>query len=370
MKSLVPEGPLQKILKFLQLRWFLIALVILLAWGMWIGFHTSPEQASRFPKHLVSWASGLLTATVLFLMSITLDSRKLMQSFRSPGPVVWATFVNACLLPISAFPLARWQGSPDFAVGLLIASAVPSTMAAASVFTRRSHGNDAISLLVTIITNGACFLVTPFWLQVGLGSSVDLETWPLISKLFITALVPIAVGQLARIVPVLRGGADHRKVAFGVAAQICMLAIVFWTSIQGGVKLQGGNGRLLSGIPALIVWGSCLGLHLWGIFLAVAGAKLWRIRAEDTVAAAFSASQKTLPIGVFIATELGAKGYPFAVFPILMFHASQLILDTLFVEPFQRWIARARDREMGASSPGAQARASISGADDRQRPAS
>ena len=59
----------------------------------------------------------------------------------------------------------------------------------------------------------------------------------------------------------------------------------------------------------------------------------------DIVAVAFSSSQKTLPIGVLLATDpemLGNPelGIPFAVFPILMYHASQLFIDTVIADRF------------------------------------
>ncbi|MEE3284988.1 MAG: bile acid:sodium symporter, partial [Planctomycetota bacterium] len=53
---------------------------------------------------------------------------------------------------------------------------------------------------------------------------------------------------------------------------------------------------------------------------------------EDRIAVLFGSSQKTLPIGVYLATspEIGiAAMNPFAVFPMLMFHASQLFVDTI-----------------------------------------
>ena len=185
-------------LQLIKRRWFLVALFLLIPWGMWLGYRADQEQVSTFPKHLVELASGLLTATVLFLMSITLENRKLVQSFRSPAPVFWAVVINFILLPITAWGMLSLQGSEDFAVGLMVAACVPSTMAAASVWTRKAGGNDAVALLGTIVTNGSCFLVTPVWLKFALGDSVTLDTKEMIFKLFMTALVPILVGQAVR----------------------------------------------------------------------------------------------------------------------------------------------------------------------------
>jgi len=68
------------------------------------------------------------------------------------------------------------------------------------------------------------------------------------------------------------------------------------------------------------------------------GARRMGFSWADRAAIAFASSQKTLPIGVLVATDptmfgnpnlLGpGEGIPFAVFPMLMYHASQLFIDT------------------------------------------
>ncbi|HTI50553.1 MAG TPA: bile acid:sodium symporter, partial [Planctomycetaceae bacterium] len=49
-------------------------------------------------------------------------------------------------------------------------------------------------------------------------------------------------------------------------------------------------------------------------------------RAE-AAAVAFAGSQKTLPIGIYV-SGLFAAAFPFAMFPMLLYHTSQLFLDT------------------------------------------
>jgi predicted Na+-dependent transporter len=56
---------------------------------------------------------------------------------------------------------------------------------------------------------------------------------------------------------------------------------------------------------------------------------------EDRIAVLFGSSQKTLPIGVYLATSpemFGSGSFPFAVFPMLMFHATQLFVDTIIAD--------------------------------------
>lgn len=326
-------------LETLRKRWFLISLFILIPGGMLLGIVIEPDALNLFSRTYAGHASRLLVAVVLFLMSITLDSRKLVASARSPGPVIWATLVNYAVIPLAALAGMRWQLTEDFAVGLMIAASVPCTMATASVWTRKAGGNDAVSLLVTVLTNGLCFLVTPFWLWMAFGNAISLDTIDMIKQLFITALIPIALGQWCRVSAKIRKRADDSKTLLGVLAQIFILSIIFWASIKGGPDLKSPEASGLDPTSIIVVWLSCIGLHVLGMAVVFYGSILLGFSRENTVGTAFAGSQKTLAIGVYIATDLLAdRNLPFAVFPILMFHASQLFLDTLVVEPMLRWV--------------------------------
>lgn len=325
-------------IEFYKKRWFLIWLVVVIPLGLALGSVTTVEQIEYLAQNYVNSASRYQVAVVLFLMSVTLDIRKLTKAIQAPGPVLWACAVNFIALPLIAIPLSRLQLSPDFAVGLMITASVPSTMASASVWTRNADGNDAVSLLGTILTNGFCFVITPFWLSRTLGDTLTLDTMEMVERLFYTALIPISIGQLARMSSFLKQVADSRKSFFGLIAQLCILSLVFWASLKGGGELQTPQASSMTLLPILIVWSACFLLHVAGLALAFYGGQILRFRREDIVATVFSGSQKTLPIGIYIATDLLAdRNLSFAAFPVLMFHATQLILDTFLIEPLGHW---------------------------------
>jgi sodium/bile acid cotransporter 7 len=321
--------------RWLTRRWFLISLLAVIPGGLWLGAALPPPQFAQLVAAIGPHTSTALTILVLFVMSVTLDNRQLWASLRRPGPVLWATIVTFVVVPLAAWPLTWWQLTPDFAAGLMIAASVPSTMAAASMWTRKAGGNDAVSLLVTLLTNGACFLVTPVWLNLVLstargagGPVVELDVVDMMRDLIVSALLPITAGQLCRLLPLGAAVADRRKTGFGVVAQGCILTIVLLTAIKGGPRVRDGAGAV-GGIGALLlVWGSCVGLHIVAMVVAAAGARAAGFTWQDRIAVTFAASQKTLPIGVSIANTFANYGLPFAVFPMLMYHASQLFIDT------------------------------------------
>jgi solute carrier family 10 (sodium/bile acid cotransporter), member 7 len=324
-------------LRFLRHHWFVLSVCLLVPAGFFAGRQMTPEEVELFDQRIGSTMSRVLAAAILFLMSFTLDNRKIAAAIRSPKAVLWASLINAGLIPLLALPLMQLQPVDDFRIGLMIAASVPCTMAAASMWTRSAGGNDAISLLVTTITNGACFLVAPFWLGLATGESLNLTAGGMILPLVLFSFVPIVIGQLVRLDRRCARFADRHKSLFTNLAQACIAIQILWVCIIAGPQVSDGvsEGDREGWIAAGIAWASCVGLHCVGLVLGAAGGKWIGFPREDRIAAAFAASQKTLPIGILIARDpqlLGRLGMPFAVFPMLMYHVTQLVIDTIIVE--------------------------------------
>jgi len=310
-------------------NWFLVGLAALIPLALFLA-------SSQPPAWLVDTAQSVptsgCTATILFLMSVTLNSRRLFDSLRKPLPVLTACGVNQIVIPVLCFPLLALQKSADLKVGLLIAASVPCTMAAASVWTRRAAGNDAVSLLVTLITNGLCFLVTPLWLLAGstwfgtTDASGSLQFGSMVWRLILAALLPAFVGQMVRLSKPLETFVDVNKPIFSNIAQAIILMLVFVSAFRGGVQFEStGMAGNLRHQEFATVWISCIVLHL------VAMCVVWQITGlagfaeEDRRACVFAGSQKTLPIGILVSQ---ATGLPFSILPMLMYHMSQLFIDT------------------------------------------
>jgi solute carrier family 10 (sodium/bile acid cotransporter), member 7 len=328
-------------LTFLKKRWFLLALLVLIPSGLTIGAQADPDQVTKYAGLV---PPQLITGFVLFLMSFSLDSRKLRSSLRTPGPVGWASLVNFGFIPLFAWGLMTLQLSSDFQYGLMIAACVPCTMAAASVWTRRAGGNDAVSLLVTVLTNGLCFAITPLLLNITTSESgVELDFLRMFWRLVFAVLVPTLLGQAVRQLPGPGRFATRYKTMIGVVAQSSILIIVFSAACNAGIRLSDVEGRPGTSAVVLVLI-SCIVIHLVAMLVGYWGSGRLGFQRDDRIAVAFASSQKTLPIGVFIATDptmfgnpdlLGSGiGIPFAVFPMLMYHASQLFIDTAVADRF------------------------------------
>ena len=347
---------------FWRRHWFLFALAGTIPVGLLAGLYPGFAPAGWGPPG--GWFDArLLTAAVLFLMAFSLDSGKLLAAVRQPGPVLWAAGCNVALVPLLAYPLSLTQLLIDYRLGLMIAAASACTMAGASVWTRQAGGNDAVSLLVTLLTNGLCFATAPAVLLLGTGRSVEFDVWALTVRLVLFAALPMAVGQAVRAVPAANRLAAGRRGLWGNLALGLVLGIVFTGAAKAGATLGDlGAGRGGWGLVAATawVWAACVLAHAGAMAVAYRGAGLLGFGRGEQIACAFAGSQKTLPIGLLIATGadmfgdpdlLGpGRGVPLAVFPMLMYHASQMFLDTAVAS---RLRAGNAPDERGDSSPAA-----------------
>jgi sodium/bile acid cotransporter 7 len=311
-------------LRTLARHWFLVALAALLL----LGF-SLPGPLAGVSRNM---PQNAIVALVLFLMSVTLDASAMWRAMRRPGAVLLAVAINAVLLPLAAWPVSRWLSPPDFALGLLIAAAIPSTLASAAVWTRRAGGNDSISLLVTMITNMACFMVAPFWIWVTTGESARLKDPPLVmmARLAVICVAPIVLGQVARLSGGMRLFADRRKWLLGMLAQCGILSIVLVGAIEAGGRLGAlPDESAIGWANWAAMLAAVVGLHLGALWAGHASGRILGMPREDRIAVGFSGSQKTLMVGLSIAS---GTGQGLAILPIIAFHVCQLLADTVIAE--------------------------------------
>lgn len=307
-------------LSFVRQRWFLLALLAALASGMlWPA--TLRPLVDAIPRSAV-------VAAVMFLMALPLETAAMWRAVRRPGPAWLAALLNAGLAP----PLGWLAGHalPEaLAIGLVVTCTVPCTLVAATVWTRRAGGNDAVAILVTMITNLACFIVIPGWLKLLVGAEVSVDYASLIWKLMLLVVVPIAVAQLARQRRPLGDWALRKKAPLGELAQLGILAIVLVGAVGCGEQIHGvSDGAALSPVSITIMIVSVVVVHLALLFTGLGLSRLLRMSHADSAAVAIAGSQKTFMVGLYVALEFG----PLAILPMVAYHALQLLIDTLIAD--------------------------------------
>ncbi len=291
-----------------------------MATGVVFSESLQPLVANRYLSNGVVWI-------VMFLMAFPLQSRALAKTVTRP----WATLIATadCYVLV---PFLAWTGSQFLddseAAGLVVASAVPCTLAMSSVLTVRAGGNEAAALLTTIVTNGTCFIVTPLIVWLLLGQKADIPAGQLATSLLLYVLLPIAVGQALRLSGRLAAAGTSRKRMMNAGAQVGVLFMVVVGMATTAEKLEGSGIEVFDLFKTAIV---CLVVHLLALVGGYEGARMIGLPRSDCIAAAFAGSQKTLMAGLLICVTLKVS-----LLPMVTYHLIQLVIDTLIADRLAR----------------------------------
>jgi sodium/bile acid cotransporter 7 len=305
---------------FLHQRWFLFALVGVLAAGMMWPAALGPA---------VGWVRGdVLVAVVTFIMALPLATGTLWGAVRRPGPAWLAAGLNSGVAPLLGWAISQ-PLPPVLAQGVVVATIVPCTLATAAVWTRRAGGNDAVAFLVTMITNLACFLVVPAWLRLLVGVHAEIDYGRIVWGLIVSVVLPIVAAQLLRQWRPMGEWATRRKHVLSSAAQVGVLLMVLIGAVECGVRLERvSDGSILSAGNLVMMVLAVTVAHVALLILGLLLSRALRIARTDAIAVAFSGSQKTLMVGAYVAMSVG----PLAILPMVAYHAAQLVVDTLVAD--------------------------------------
>ena len=297
-----------------------------------------------------AWARTLIVCVVMGLMALPIPFELIRKSLSRPWPALLASTINMVGVPLLAW-LAASTLPPYLGGGLIVAATIPCTLASAAVWTRRAGGDDTVAILVTLITNLMCVVVTPLWLVALLGRSVDLQIAPLVKELVLVVLLPMAVAQALRLNRRVAQWAERRKSRLALACQIGILTMVLLGAIQMGQRMHLPHpttaAEALRGTPVAMPPPSATFFEIvWTVLMAavvhlVAMAVGWHIAARTGVSraqqigVAISGSQKTLMIGLKLAMDCGVS-----ILPMVAYHVGQLLMDTFIAD---RWRSATAD---------------------------
>ena len=290
----------------------------------------------------MSWIKWTIVSITMFLMAWPLKTEQITSTITRPQAALLASLLNVGLIPLLVWPFAGFAGTV-IGYGMIIAAVTPCTLASGAVWTRRAGGNDGVTIMVTILTNSTCFIVMPLWIYWLIGVEIEHEKLlGTVFKLFAFVVLPIGAAQLLRMHKPTANWATINKSKLSAFALTGILSVVFLGAIGMGNRVAGGVGDDISPRNILIAAAVLTGVHCFVFWLGIGIAGLIKLPRRDQIAVGFGSSQKTLVIGLSTAISLG-----YSMIPILMYHAMQLIVDTIFAD----WI-RSHDERAAAKSGG------------------
>jgi sodium/bile acid cotransporter 7 len=308
--------------EILKRRWFLLSLAGGLALA-WFDPKVLQPAADRFD---LRWAVAL----ALGLMALSVEGQRLLQALARPRPLLWALVVSYGILPALSLVIG-WTLDRGLAVGLLLIASVPCTLSSAVVWTRLAGGCEATALLTVFLTTATSWLVTTAWLFYGTGATVGGLGLGLMTELLLILVVPVGIGQLARLLAVVAEFAARRKIALGIVAQVLVLAVILKAAVRLFSLVEDNTVTIepwsLASAAVLAV-----AAHLSALAIGYWGSKPLGIDHSAGVAIAFAGSQKSLPVALALYESYFRTPFPLAVVTVVLYHVGQLVADTMVAE--------------------------------------
>ena len=312
-------------------HWFLLAVAcVVLSAFQW---------AQLFEVYVRLNPTGGLVMLVMFLNGLTLPTPQFVKSLKRPVQIMIGVGCGYLIVALLGYPASKLlEGfNTDFAVGLLVISAMPTTLSSGIIWTRLAGGNDALALVTTVVSSGISFIAVPAILFITVGKFISLNPAEMIGRLVLVVLLPVVVAQGLRQIKAVSHLASRHKTLLSVIPQILILNVVF-TGVVGGVLQMHRRGGHLGFTDFLILAAAAAGVHSLAAAACWMTGKALRWDRADRLSLLFSGSQKTLPASLYICAKF-FPAFPFATIPCVMYHVFQLIIDSWLVE-----IARNREK--------------------------
>jgi sodium/bile acid cotransporter 7 len=264
-----------------------------------------------------------------FVTGLSLDTSYLNLRDLPVKAAMAAIVSSLVLIPLLSWTLASWIFPLEFIIGVCIIATAPVSIVSGTVMTAIGRGNIPFSILICLLGNCVGIFTIPFSLQllVGGAGNLELPVLKMLASLLTTVLVPIILGKLAQ--PALKACIERYKGAFSVFQQCIVLLIIFNAFALSGSKI-GAAGKMLPGLIAFIV-----ALHSLILLLNYGICRVIRLDRPSTTAFTIHTSQKTLTVSYLVWAGCFADQYPLALIPAIIYHLTQMVMDTFVAERFK-----------------------------------
>jgi BASS family bile acid:Na+ symporter len=175
---------------FLVKNWFFGAMLLVLIFGLQFSFIGG--SIKPFTKPLIFSA--------MFVMGIRQDFSSFVSSIKDFKAILFCLAGSFILMPLLGYGVGKLFFSTDFLMftGVMISSAVSTTMVSAIVWTSITKGNESLAMVLSIITSIACVFAAPFILYVSLKATIAIPVGKMIKDLFVIIILPVILSQIIR----------------------------------------------------------------------------------------------------------------------------------------------------------------------------
>ena len=274
----------------------------------------------------VKWPTTVTIMLMYFGMGLNTDSALLKPALKQ-WKLLLATqsaiFILAPLWSLLLFTVMVSLGFAERSAGLLFIGAIPTTITSCIMLTKRYGGNDIGSLYNAVLAQFLGIVITPLFLSIVLVAQFQTVSsiGTVLKSLALKLVLPFIVGQLLR----------RFRTYIGKIGQIWSFYGIFFILYMNLAKVA-SQGNLAStfgslAIPLAAVVVLCV-LQILGTYLE---GLVFRFSIEDRIALVFTGTQKTMGMGVPLATIYFASRADIAMDATLLIIAYYLVALMLTV---------------------------------------
>ena len=308
---------------------FLVGLVgmVCLAW-------LHPELGARGGAFHSEFTRGIAVFLIFFVQGLSLPTEDLSAGIRQLKLHGFVLGWNYLIFPLILWIGLQLVGSalpPELQFGFIYLAILPTTITSAVYFTSAAHGDVAVAVFSTAISNLLSVFLVPIGVALLLseGGGNDVSMGTMFLKLCKLIVLPMAIGQILR--RYLRSVFPLIKPWFKRVTTASIFFIMYCTFCDGAKSAAWEH----------LGWGAVAGTIVGALVLLLTASGLvwWTsgwlgVASPARVAAFFCGSQKSLATGVPMATSIfslggGISGIPdlsVIVLPLMCYHFFQLTL--------------------------------------------
>lgn len=175
---------------FLIKNWFFGAMFLVLLFGL--QFPVLGGTIKPLTKPLIFGA--------MFVMGIRQDFSSFVSSIKDFRSILFCVFNSFVVMPLLGYAIGKlfFASDPLMFTGVMICSAVSTTMVSSIVWTSITKGNESMAMVLSIITSIACVFAAPFVLYVSLNATIEIPVSKMIKDLFVIIILPVIISQVIR----------------------------------------------------------------------------------------------------------------------------------------------------------------------------
>ncbi len=294
-------------------HWFTLGMIIAIPMGLY--FYKAGEFL--FPN------SSYITFLAMYFTGLNLDLKYFSFKKNIILSIALSSLINCLLSPIIFYFFGKLflHSNSDIFVGLIVLSVLPTTLISHIVICQEAGGNSLLSAFCTISSNILSILFIPFFLNIFLDVYIQLSYMELFIRLVLVVILPVAIAQIIK--RFFKKVILRYKWLYPKAAQTFVLIFVF---ISISINQSHFMRIYYFAYEFIILIFTVILLHFILLILSYLTAKIIKLSKEDSISLLFSASQKTLAVGIAILADAIPNGEKGAL-AIISYHFFQILFD-------------------------------------------